>query len=379
MNKQEMKDLVCRKVDEYKDMIEGIATYLHEHPELGMKEVLAAAYLRQVLQGQGFALSDVMPDKFPTAFHAVKGQGSLQMGFLAEYDALPGIGHGCGHNLIAAMSIGAAAAFAAVAPEQAVVHLFGCPAEETVSGKAYMAEAGVFDELDGAVIVHPAEDTAIGGTSYASHPTRFTFIGKEAHVADPDYHGINALSALVDFYGKLETLNKTFEEPHVIGAIITEGGKAPNIIPARAVMKATVRALDAHYLEGIMLPQIRQLAQDVADAHGAEVEIVHYEPLLKNMLNDPRMDVYFAENFNLLHEQFTVKADDYAAGSTDVGNVSHIIRVSQPEIGIGGTEPAHTPGFAAAAIAPYAKMQALTGAKAMAMVAVDMLFEEKNM
>lgn len=132
------------------------------------------------------------------------------MGFLAEYDALPEIGHGCGHNLIAAMSVGAALAFAKAAGDKATVHVYGCPAEETVGSKVYMSEHGVFDGLDAAVIVHPGTDkTYIGGTSYATHPMQFTFLGKAAHVADATYHGVNALDALVDFYGRL----KAYERP----------------------------------------------------------------------------------------------------------------------------------------------------------------------
>lgn len=372
-----MKVFVCQQAEDKQEIIEGIAVYLHTHPELGKEEKLASAYLRQLLKEAGFSVTDVVPEEFPTAFHAIRGNGPLHIGFLAEYDALPEIGHACGHNLIAAMSIGAALAFAEAAADKTTIHVYGCPAEETVGSKVYMTEHGVFDNLDAALIIHPAEDTAIGGTSYATHPLQFEFHGQEAHVADKTYHGINALDALIDFYGRLKSLEKDFEEPHIIGAIITEGGTAPNIIPAKAVLKATIRALDADYLEKIMLPKIKDLAQQVAKAHQTGLNMVHYEPLCMDMVNDPRMDIYFAENFNILHEQFTVKEDDYAEGSTDVGNVSHCTRVSQPEIGIGHHIAAHTPGFAAAAISEYAKMQAVTGAKAMAMVATDILFETR--
>lgn len=376
MEKQEMKDFICDYVEKSTDLIEGIADYIHANPELGREEKRASAYLRNLLAQQGFVVSDIVPEEFPTAFHAVKGTGALQIGFLAEYDALPEIGHGCGHNLIAAMSVGAALAFAAAAADQATIHVYGCPAEETAGSKVYMTEAGVFDQLDAALIIHPANETAIGGTSYATHPLQVTFIGKEAHVADKEYHGINALDALVDYYGQLKQLNETFEKPHIIGSIITEGGIAPNIIPARATLRSTIRALDTDYLETVMLPQIKALAAKVAAAHQTGLECEHYEPLCKSMVNDTRMDVYFAENFNHLYEEFSVKPDDDAEGSTDVGNVSHIIRVSQPEIGIGGTKPAHTAEFAATTGSAYAKMQAVTGAKAMAMVAADVLFEK---
>ena len=351
---------------------------LHDHPELSGEEVQSAAFLRKVLQDHGFAVEDIVHDAFPTAFHATYGHGPYQMAFLSEYDALPGIGHGCGHNLIAAMSIGAALAFSAVSGDAATVHVFGCPAEETVGSKVYMTEHGVFDGLDAAILIHPGADdkSYIGGTSYATHPMEFIFHGKTAHVADPVYHGVNALDALVDFYTQLKALEKAFTERYIIGTMITDGGQAPNIIPDRAAMKATIRALDVNYLEGTMLPQIRALAQRVSDAHGTTVEMQHYEPLFKNMINDPKIDVYFADAFSELHEEFGIKDDDFAEGSTDVGNVSQVTRCSQPEICIGYDIAAHTPEFAAAAGSDLGKMQALTGAKAMAMVAIDLMTEK---
>ena len=339
MEYKDLKDQACRYVDELKPVIYGIAESLHDHPETGMNEVFASATLKKILQDRGFAIDNPVADAFPTAFHAVCGHGPFQMGFLAEYDALPEIGHGCGHNLIAAMSVGAALAFAKAAGDKATVHVYGCPAEETVGSKVYMSEHGVFDGLDAVVIVHPGTDkTYIGGTSYATHPMQFAFLGKAAHVADATYHGVNALDALVDFYG--------------------------------------CRALKVEYLEDKMLPDIKKIARDVADAHGAKVEMVHYEPLYKNMINDPRMDVYFADAFNQLYEEFGIRDDDYAEGSTDVGNVSQITRVSQPEICIGYDINAHTKEFAQAAGSDLGKMQALTGAKAMAMVALDVMGEK---
>lgn len=378
MNKKEMKDTVCRKVDQLQPLIYDIATTLHDHPELSGEEVQASAFLRRILTENGFHVEDIVHNAFPTAFHATYGDGPYQMAFLAEYDALPGIGHGCGHNLIAAMSIGAALAFKEVSGTVATVHVFGCPAEETVGSKVYMTNHGVFDGLDAAILIHPGADdkSYIGGTSYATHPMEFIFHGKTAHVADPNYHGINAVDALVDFYTQLKALEKTFTKRHIVGAIITDGGRVPNVIPDRAAMKATIRALDVNYLEDTMLPQIRALAQKVSDAHGTTLDMHHYEPLFKNMINDPKIDVYFADAFSELHEEFGIKDDDYAEGSTDVGDVSQVTRCSQPEICIGYDIAAHTTEFAAAAGSDLGKMQALTGAKAMAMVAVDLINEK---
>ena len=374
-----MKQESDQWVEAHETLIRQIATYLHAHPELGEKEYLAARYLRHVLAEAGFTVTDCVPERFPTAFQATYGTGPVQIGFLAEYDALPGLGHGCGHNLIAAMSVGAALAFAAVAADVATIHVYGCPAEETAASKEYMSAQGVFDGLTAALIIHPGEDkTALGGTSYATHPLEFAFTGKPAHVADPDYHGINALDAAVDFYQALKEKEKEFTERHIIGIIFTEAGTAPNIVPDRAVLHATIRAMKADYLEGTMLPAIRALAQAVSDRHGTTLSMVHYDPLLKDMVNDPRLDVYFAEAFSELGEEFDVKDDDYAEGSTDVGNVSQVTRTSQPSLCIGYHISGHTPEFACAAGSEYALQQAALGAKAMARVAADVVAEQER-
>ena len=147
MEYKQLKEDACRYVDELKPLIYDIADKLHARPELGQEEFFASALLKDILTDHGFTLDNPVADAFPTAFHGTFGSGPFQMGFLAEYDALPKIGHGCGHNLIAAMSIGAALAFAKVAGEKATVHVYGCPAEETVGSKVYMSEHGVFDDL----------------------------------------------------------------------------------------------------------------------------------------------------------------------------------------------------------------------------------------
>ncbi|MBR1697709.1 MAG: amidohydrolase, partial [Anaerovibrio sp.] len=272
----DIKEALCSLAENNKETLNNIADYIHANPELGCEEVKASAYLRQLLKNEGFTVEDVLKDQFPTAFKASYGNGDISIGFLAEYDALPEIGHGRGHNLIAAMRTTAAIVCGKALRDKITVHLFGCPAEETIGSKVMMSEAGIFDGLTAALICHPGSDTTFGGTSYATHPLQITFKGKPAHVADPDYHGINALDALVDFYTQLTELEKTFTEPYILGRIITEGGTAPNIIPDRAVMKATIRSLSTIYLEETMLPKIKELAKRISDKHGTEVDLYHY-------------------------------------------------------------------------------------------------------
>ena len=377
MNKKELKERLWDAVDDYEELLRHIGTTLYEHPETGKNEYKAAAELKNILSRQGFTVTNPVEDQFPTAFEAVKGTGAVHIGFLAEYDALPELGHACGHNLIAAMSTVAAVATAQCCSEELTIHLYGCPAEETEGSKVYMAQKGLFDDLTAALIIHPSDRTMIGGTSYATHPLRVTFMGKAAHVADKEYKGLNALDSLVDFYKRLKELEETFDKPHLLGCIITEGGTAPNIVPDRATLKATVRALDTDYLENVMLPQIKSLAAEVAKDHHTPVETEHYEPLYKNMINNAALNVYFIEAFNALHEEFGVYEEEDAEGSTDVGNVSHVTRAAQPEIAIGYHINAHTPEFTTAANSDFAYIQALTGAKAMVAVAAEVLFEKR--
>lgn len=376
MNKNDLKQEICRKIDQLAPLLYQLADFLAKNPEISGKEIKAVNYLQKILKQFNFDFTPILTDKYSTAFIAVKGNThNKKIGFLTEYDALPDIGHACGHNLISIMSIGAAIAFNQLTDKIAQTIVFGCPAEETVGAKIDIAESGFFDDVDAALIIHPDDKTSIGGTSYASHPLQVNFIGKEAHIADPVYHGINALDALVDFYTKLKQLQNTFTEPNLIGTIITEGGIAPNIIPAKATLRSTIRALNSDYLENTMLVQIKQLANDIAKKHNAKVELYHYEPLYKDLRSDMRLNEYYKHNFNLLGEKYSIFPDDYADGSTDVGNVSHVTRTCQPTICIGKDIFAHTAEFACAANSAFGKEQAIKGAKAMAMTAIDILFE----
>ena len=374
MQISQIKNALCQSAEKHKNIFLHIAQELHTHPELSGAEYKSSAFLKDILATQGFTILLDSPKEFSTSFHASKGEGPVQIGFLAEYDALPDLGHACGHNLIAAISTLAAIVTSEVLADKATIHLFGCPAEETLGSKITMAEQGLFDKLDAALICHPSNATTLGGTSYASHPLRITFLGQSAHVADTEYHGINALDALVDFYTQLLEKEKTFRQPYILGKIITEGGTAPNIVPDRATLKATIRSLNVHYLEEVMLPEIKALAQNISQAHGTDLELEHFEPLFMNMLNDKALQSYMQANLELVGIHIdAVYADDYADGSTDVGNVSHRAPTIEPEVKIGDSIYVHTQEFAQAAGSKAGTEQAFLAAKALAMTAADVI------
>lgn len=366
--KQQVNTLIEAMAPELMEM----SLFLHQHPELGGLEYQAASCLKTAAAKRGFTIKENISG-YETAFIAHKGERGPGIAFLAEYDALPELGHACGHNLIAAMSWGAAAAFAAVAAERAVSYFVGCPAEESSGAKAAMADEGIFDRLRAVLITHPSSSNNIGGTSYATHPLQVTYHGRSAHVASKTNKGINALSALILFYQGLASLRQTFTNETILAGIITRGGTAPNIVTSEAEGKFTIRALSSCYLEETVIPAVKKLAEGIALATGTTVETLHYEPLFKELLNDPQLMKLYLENMNLLGEKVTLLKPEYANGSTDVGNVSHIAPTIHPDIFIGSNIAAHTPVFAAAAGSPYAQERLLIGAKAMAMTAVDLL------
>jgi amidohydrolase len=373
MTKQVWKEQAIAAVDALAPELTEISLYLHKNPELGGQEYQAAQLLQAAAKRRGFTVKPNISG-YQTAFVANKGTNGPNIAFLAEYDALPELGHACGHNLIAAMSWGAAAAFAAVAGDRAVSYLIGCPAEETSGAKVTMAADGIFNGLTAALIVHPADSNNIGGTSYATHPLKVTFRGHPAHVASKTNKGVNALDALIMFYQEIKLLRQNFTQQTILAGIITKGGTAPNIVPDEAEAKFTVRAVSSRYLEDTVVPAVRQLAAKVALATGTTVEAVHYEPLFKELINNPQLMELFQHNMTLLGETVAVLEPEDADGSTDVGNVSHVTATIHPDIAIGSRQlAAHTPEFAVAAGSKYAQERLLVGAKAMAMTAIDLL------
>jgi amidohydrolase len=372
MDKPRLKLEIGTAVDAIASELTAISLFLHQNPELSEQEFQAAEHLTAAIARKGFTVNRNISGH-DTAFIATQGASGPKIAFLAEYDALPALGHACGHNLIAAMSFGAAAAFASVAGDRATTYLIGCPAEETVGAKVSMAAAGVFDGLDAALIVHPADRNNLGGTAYATHPLQVTFFGRPAHVASKTDKGCNALDALVLFYQGLQPLRHTFTQETILAGIFTKTGLAPNIVPDEAQGRFTIRTLSASYLEETVLPAVRRLAEGIALATGTRVETLHYEPLFKELINDPKLMELFKSNMELLGEQVTLLNPDEADGSTDVGNVSHAAPTIHPDLSIGTGITAHTPEFAQAAGSPYAQQRLLVGAKAMAMTAIDLL------
>lgn len=363
----------CDAIDSVSTSLQEVSQYIHDNPELGLSEHKAVGAISQWLHKQGFACTIGLGSvpELQTAMVAHRGptDTSFRMAFLGEYDALPGLGHGCGHNLIAMMSMGAAYGFSVAYPE-AYTTFFGCPAEETIGGKVFMADAGLFSGYDGALIIHPGGRNEMGGTSLATHPLEVTYYGRSSHVASLTDTGVNALTCAVQLYSEVQKVLPTFPGRAIVGAIFTEAGKAPNVVPDRATVRMTVRGSTVHDLETIILPTIKRIATSIAHAHSATVDMHHYEPLFKDMRQDETLMRIMTEVMTELGEQPVMLSPDEADGSTDVGNVTYEVPTVHPTLCIGNGLETHTPAFADAAGSRYGYDQAIKGAKIMAITAL---------
>lgn len=372
------KDRVRAVVTALLEELFALNVWLYEHPELGNEEHQAAAAIGAMCQRYGFRVEHGVAG-LPTALRAVKRGGADRpaVALLAEYDALPGIGHGCGHNVIATSCLGAALALASLGADfPGTVVLLGCPAEETTGGKIDLVEHGAFAGIDLALSVHPGAQSSIGGSSLASHPLQMEFFGRTAHAAAAPQEGINALQALVQAMNAIWMLKTQLRDDVRLPGIILDGGRAPNVIPDYARARFSVRAADAAYLENVVLPRVRACAEAAALATGATVKMHHYEPLFRDLRNNMALSLAFKSNLEALGHTVAVRDATSRGGSTDVGNVSHAVPTIHPHIamvapGVGG----HTVEFARATVTPAGRRALADAAAAMAMTALDFVLD----
>jgi len=371
------KQVIYAAIDAKLPRLIEISDWMYHHPELGHAEHKAAQLLSDELRQHGFAVE--MPYAgLATAFKAVyKGGDGPTIAILAEYDALPGIGHGCGHNIIGCAAIGAAIGLKeAYGDCPGTVVVFGAPAEEgavdNAGGKVFLIEHGAFKGIDAALMVHPATRNVIGGSSNAREALEIVFKGKPAHAAGAPHEGINALDAAIQTFNGFNALRQHVHSDVRIHAIISEGGVAPNIVPERAVIRLYVRASQADYLAEVV-EKVKNCARAGALATGAVVSFRQTAKTYKNMINNSALSKLFKANMEALGE--TIEETQVAgAGSTDMANVSHEVPSIHPYIRISdGKLVGHSREFAVATITPAAHAGLAIGAKAMAGTVADLL------
>ena len=329
-----MKARIYNEGQLIKERLAEISDYIYNNPELGNEEYKAVEALTTFLKEHDFKIEAPIAD-MATAFKATfdSGKPGMTIGYLCEYDALPKIGHGCGHNMIGAMSAGAGVVLSKVLHEiGGKVIVYGTPAEETNGGKVILAEAGVFDELDATMIVHPDGETRASGSSSALYPIRFIYKGKTAHAASCPEKGINALNSVIQLFNGIDALRQHVTPDVKMHGIITKGGVAANIVPDEAVADFYFRASTKERVTEVV-EKVKKIAEGAALMTGATLEMERYELPYDDLNTNEILSEMF--NNNLRELGITdIKEAKATGGSSDIGNVSHVAPTIHPYIGI---------------------------------------------
>ena len=368
------KGAARERVEQSRGKLVDLSHRIHAHPELGFEEEKSARWMCEYLTDAGFAVEAGVCG-MPTAFIARAGSGPLHLAICAEYDCLPGIGHACGHNIIAAMAAGAGAGAARIADELGLtISVIGTPAEEIgdSSGKILLLERGAFDGVHAAMMTHPspmdmAEPPIIAIATFDVHYT-----GKEAHASAFPEAGINAADALTIAQTSIGLLRQHIGHNDRVHGIITHGGEAPNIVPAHTSARYMVRAKNLGELERIRT-RVTNCFEAGALATGAKLEIRGGGKPYAEMVHDHGLAAIYKRNAEQAGRTFlNLPGMDRAAGSTDMGNVSRALPSIHPMIGINSL-PAinHQPEFTAHCISPDADRAVFDGALSMAWTIAD--------
>lgn len=344
---------------------------IHAHPELAFVEVQASGWVAEALADAGFEVQRGCYD-LPTAVHATIGSGPVHIGICAEYDALPEIGHACGHNVIAAAAVGAGIGLADVVDELGLtVTILGTPAEEGGGGKILMLERGAFDGLDAAMMVHPApvEMAAMPGTAVCQLDVSYR--GKPAHAGASPELGINAADAMTVAQLAIGLLRQQTRRDDKIAGIVSEAGSAANIIPESSRGHWILRSDTAEALASLK-ERVLRCFEAGAVATGCELAVTPAGPDYADLRPDAILLGYYRVNAEALGRVFPDVPDGFAGAATDMGNVSHVVPTIHPVLGL-DCAPAgnHQPEFTAACISPVADRAVIEGAIAMAWTAAD--------
>jgi amidohydrolase len=374
----ELKERVRRRVVGARDGLVGLSRRIHGTPELAFQEEQACAWLCEALAGAGLAV-EAGAYELPTAFAARAGAGPLRLVVCAEYDALPAVGHACGHNLVAAMAVGAGLALAEVADDLGIeVTVLGTPAEETGGGKLLLLDRGAFASAHAAMMVHPtpfdlADTPVIACTQFDVHYT-----GKEAHAAAYPELGVNAADALVVAQAAIGLLRQHLRPSDRVHGIVTKGGDVANVVPARTSARYMVRAATLEELATVRAKVLRCFEAG-ALATGASMEVAAEQRPYAEMRHDPDLLAAYRRNAEALGRHLL----DEEGGprvpiSTDMGNVSLALPAIHPSIGIGSLPAVnHQPEFTAHCVSEAAEQALVDGAVAMAWTAVDAATDER--
>ncbi|WP_088228133.1 M20 family metallopeptidase [Desulfosporosinus sp. FKB] len=354
-----------------------IARQIGEHPELGYKEYFASEVLSNFLKKHKFEVKKGVAG-VETAFLACFKSNipGPKIAFLAEYDALPGVGHGCGHNLIGAASAGAAVVLSKSLELPGEIIVVGSPAEETSGAKVTLVEEGMFNGVDAAIMFHPGSQNVPVISSLALDALEFTFHGRAAHAVAASYFGINALDAVINFFVGINSLKKQIPQDMKINGVITEGGTVPNIIPDRAVARFYLRARKRKELDELR-EQVIRCAEGAAAMVSAKMTWQKFEFSYDEMRTNLTLADCFTKNLRELGIHH-IAPPQTAMGSVDMGNVSRAVPAIHPYLALGsGTEIPHTKEFAKTALSSEGEKLVMLAMQILAFTGSDVLRDKK--
>jgi amidohydrolase len=367
---QKIKTLIEENIAGYMDIVNT----LYENPEIGNEEFDSMKLLVDYLDKAGFETESgyVVPTGFLGTYDSNKPGPTIA--FMCEYDALPEIGHGCGHNLIAAIGVAAGESLKAVIDDYGgKVLVVGTPAEENFGGKVSMADAGVFDEVDVALMVHPGNTNGVGSRSSALQPLKFEFYGKSAHAAASPWDGVSALDAAVMSYVQINLLRQMAKPYTTIHGVIKDGGQAANVIPDYASLEYYFRAPTMAYAKEIS-EKATEMVEAVSQANDTTVEISEYEAAYEDTVINYKLADVLMEKYEELGVENVQPVDEKTGGSTDVGAVSYKCPTIQGNIKIVPDDvSAHTKEMADATISEAGEAGLIKAAQGIALVALELL------
>lgn len=345
--KEEIRESVNKKFQEFTQ----VSDYIFKNPELAFEEKKAQKILVDFLKKEGFQVETGIAN-LDTSFEGkftIGDQGPV-VAFPAEYDALPGMGHACGHNIIGTSALGAATVLKRAMEKHKIpgtIKVIGTPAEERGSGKILMIEKGIFHGVDAALLLHPTEASIPDDISFASVSLEFVFHGKAAHAAAFPWDGINALSGVLSLFNSVNSLRLHLKDYTRVHGVIPEGGNVHNIIPERARAIFNIRALEIDYLNHVC-EQVKKCAEAAAISTGTKVEISQLDHVIKEVKNNSELVEIIRNNFDYIGENYVERTLSQGIGSTDMGNLTHEIPAIQAYIELKNSGATHSIEFAKA-------------------------------
>ena len=375
----ELYEKINKSIEDHVDDYMAMVKQMYDHPELGFQEFETQKLLTAYLEKAGFDVKKGVACETDYVAEYKSSKPGPVIAFMCEYDALPEVGHGCGHNLIAGIGIAAGEALKSIADDiGGTIRVMGTPAEENFGGKVHMANAGLFDDVDAALMVHPGTKNGLGGKSNAINPVKFEFFGKNAHGCHPQ-EGKSALDAAVMTYIQINLMRQFLEPNTFIHGIIRDGGGAANVIPTYASMEYYFRAPTMKYaLE--MTEKAKKCAEGACLATGTTFKTSIYECPYEDTLVNYTLADMLKEKYEMLGLEDIQPVNEVGGGSTDVGSVSYKCPTIQGGIKIAGDEVAgHSKEMACATVSPEGKAGLVNAAKGIAYIACDLITQPEKL